>query len=73
MVSNPPLPTLPLVVPSLPSTLTDNAITYLEPPFLLAQSTEFEVGEIFCVDASIDGDDLCLESDDTFSEVHDLN
>jgi len=34
---------------------------------------EFEIGEIFCVDASIDGDDLCLESDNAFSEVHDLD
>ena len=72
-VLDPPLTTSPLVAPSLPSTLKDNAMTYLDPPFPLAQSTEFEVSEIFCVDASIDGDDLCLESDDTFSEVHDLD
>ena len=72
-VLDPPLTTSPLVAPSLPSTLKDNTMTYLDPPFPLAQSTEFEVGEIFCVDASIDGDDLCLESDDTFSEVHDLD
>ena len=48
-------------------------MTYLDPPFPLAQSTEFEMGAIFCVDARIDGDDFCLESDDAFSEMHDLD
>ena len=39
-----PLTTLPLVAPSLPSTLRDNTplhMTYPDPPFPLAQSMEF--------------------------------
>ena len=51
MVLDPPLPNLPLVAPSLPSTLRDNTMTYPDPPLPLAQSTKFEVDETFSVDA----------------------
>jgi len=34
---------------------------------------EFEGGETFCVDASVNEDDMCCESDDAFIEVHDLD
>jgi len=75
-VHDPPLTTLSLVTPSLPSTLRDNTplyTTYLDPPFPLAQLTEFEGAATCCVDASVNEDDMCCKSDDAFIEVHDLD
>ena len=37
----------------------------------LAQSTELKVGGTFSVNASVDEDDICYESDNVFIEVHD--
>ena len=34
---------------------------------------EFEGGEIFCVDASVNEDDMCCKLDDACIEVHDLD
>jgi len=71
-----PLTTLPLVAPSPPSILKDYTplcTTYPGLPFPLTQSMEFEIGEIFCVDANVNKDDICCASDDAFIEVHDLN
>ena len=75
-VLDPPLTTLPLVAPSPAGILRDYTLlcmTYPNPPFPFAQSTEFKVGEIFCVDASVNEDDICCTSDDAFIEVHDLD
>ena len=61
-VLDPPLATLPLVAPSSPSTLRDNTTFNMllpDPPFPLAQPTEFKVGETFSVNA----DDICFASD----------
>jgi len=44
-------------------------MTFPDLPFPLAQSTEFEIGEIFGVGANVDDDDICFESDDGFIEV----
>ena len=71
-VCNPPLTTPSLIAPSSPSTLRDNIafiMTFPDPPFLLAQSTEFEVGETF----SINEDDTCYESNNVFIEVHEFD
>jgi len=71
-----PLTTLPPVTPFLPNTLRDNTslhTTYPNPPFPLAQSIEFKGGETFCVDASVNEDDMCCELDNAFIEVHDLD
>ena len=51
---DPPLTTPSLVVPSLPSSLSNNTtfnMTLLDPPLPLTQSTEFEVGETFSINA----------------------
>jgi len=60
------LTTPSLVALSSPSTLRDNAVfimTLLDPPFPLAKSTEFEVGETFSINARVDEDDTCYELD----------
>ena len=44
-------------------------MTLPDPPFPLAQSTEFEVGATFIVNASVDVDDACCDSDSIFIEV----
>ena len=46
-------------------------MTLLDPPLPLAQSTEFEVVETFSVNANVDEDDICYESDNVFIKVHD--
>jgi len=76
VVLDPPFLTPSLVGPSSPSTLRDNTafnMTLLDPPLPLAQSTEFEVGETFIVNASVDVDDTYYESYHTFTEVHDFD
>jgi len=42
-----------------------------DPPFPLAQSTEFEVGETFTVNASVDEDDDCYDSNSVSIKVYD--
>jgi len=44
-----------------------------DPPFPLAQLTEFEIGETFGVGASVDEYKICCELEDVFIEVDDLN
>jgi len=76
VVLDPSLDTLPLVDPSSPSTLRDNTTFNMllpDPPLPLAQSTEFEVGETFTVNASIDEDDACYDSDSVPIEVSDYD
>ena len=46
-------------------------MTLSDPPLPLTQLTEFEVGETFSVNASVDENDICYESDNVFIEVHD--
>jgi len=46
-------------------------MTLPDTPFPLAQSTEFEVGATFIVNASVDADDACYDSDSLFIEVPD--
>ena len=63
-ILDPPFATLPLVAPSSPSTLRENTTFNMllpDPPFPLAQSMEFEVGETFTVNASVDEDDACYD------------
>jgi len=71
---DPSLVTLPLVAPSSPYTLRENTMFNMllpDPPFPLAQLTEFEVGEAFTVNASVDEDDDCYDSDSVSIEVYD--
>ena len=75
-VLDPSLATPSLVAPPLPSTLRDNAMfnmTLPDPPLPLAQSAEFEVDETFIVNASVDEDDICYDSDNVLIEVHDFD
>ena len=44
-----------------------------DPPLPLAQSTEFDVGETFTVNASVDEDDACYDSDNGSIEVRDYD
>jgi len=44
-----------------------------DPSLPLAQSIKFEVGEIFSVNASVDEDYICYESDNVFIKVHDFD
>jgi len=44
-----------------------------DPPFPLAQSTEFGVGETLTVNASVDEDDACYDSDSVSIEVRDYD
>jgi len=63
VVLDPSLATLPLVAPSSLSTLRDNTMFNIflpDPPLPLAQSTEFEVGETFTVNATVDEDDAVM-------------
>ena len=46
-------------------------MTFLDPPFPLTQSTEFEVGEILGINTGVNEDDTCNESVHTFIEVYD--
>jgi len=46
-------------------------MTLLDPPLLLAQSTEFKVGETVSVNSSVDEDDICYELENVFIKVHD--
>ena len=55
---------------------TDNTaviIIFSDPPFYLAKLTEFEAGETLGISASVDTNDSCHESGDTFIEVHDFD
>jgi len=64
VVLDPSLTTPSLVAPSSPNTLRDNTtfnMTLPDAPLPLAQSTEFEVGETFSVNTSVDEDDICYE------------
>jgi len=73
-VLDPSLTVPSLVAPPLPSPLRDNTtfnMTLPDLPFSLAQSMEFEVGETFIVNASVDEDDVCHDSDNDLIEVHD--
>jgi len=75
-VLNPLLTTPSVVTASSPSTLRDNTVftmTFPDPPFPLAQLTEFEVGDTLGISASVDVDDTCFESGDTFIEVNDFD
>ena len=75
-VLDPPITTLPLVPSSALSTLRGNirfTMTFPDPPFPLAQSIEFKIGGIFGVEGSVDEDDICCESGDIFTKVHDPN
>ena len=42
-------------------------------PLPLAQSTKFAVGETCTVNASVDEDDICYDSDNVFIKVHDFD
>ena len=46
-------------------------MTLPDSPLPLTSSTEFEVGETFTVNASVDEDDVCYDSDNDLIEVHD--
>jgi len=75
-VLDPPLTTSSIVAPSFPSTFKSNTtliMTFFDPPFSLAQSTEYEVGETLAISASVGEDDTCYESDNAFIEVHDFD
>jgi len=75
-VVDPSLTTPSLVAPPSPSTLRGNTtfnMTLPAPPLPLAQSTEFEVGETFTVNAGVDEDDVCYDSDNILIEVHDFD
>jgi len=48
-------------------------MTLPDPPPPLAQSTDFEIGETFIINASLDEDDICYESDNVFIKVHDFD
>jgi len=48
-------------------------MTLSDPPLPLTQLTEFEVGETFSVNASVDENDICDESDNVFIKVHDFS
>jgi len=70
------LTTQSLVVPSSPSILRDNTtfiMIFFDPTLPLTQSTKFEVGETFSIDASVDEDDTCYKVDNSFIERHDFN
>ena len=72
-VLDPSLTTPSLVAPPLPSTLRDHTtfnMTLPDPPLPLAPSTGFEVGKTFTVNASVDEDDVCYDSDNDLIEVH---
>jgi len=72
-VLDPLLTTLPLVAPSLTRTSRDNnafVMTFSDPPFLLAQSIEFEVTETLGIIVSDDEDDTCCYLGDNFIEMH---
>jgi len=67
------LATVPLVAPSSPYTLKDNTTFNMllpDSPLSSAQSTEFEGGTTFTVNASVDEDDACSDSDSVSIEVH---
>jgi len=73
---NPPLTTPTLITPSSPSTFRDNAMfnmNMLDLHLSLTQLTEFEVGETFSVNTSVDEDDISYESDNVFLEGHDFD
>jgi len=73
-VLDPPLTTLSLLFSPSPSTFRDNTtfnMTLSDPPLPLAQSTEFEMGETFIINANVDEDDVCYDSDSLFIEVRD--
>jgi len=75
-ILDPSLVTLSLVAPSSPYSLRDNTTFNMllpDPPLPLAQSTEFEVGETFTVNASVDEDDACYDSDSVSIEVRDYD
>ena len=42
-----------------------------DPPLPLAHSMEFKVGDTFTINASVDEDDACYDSDSVSIEVHD--
>jgi len=48
-------------------------MTFSDLPFPLAQSTEFEVGEILGINTSVNEDDTSYDSNHTFIEVHNFN
>jgi len=76
VVLDPLLSTPSLVAPSSPNTFRDNTMlimTFPAPPFPLAQSIKFEVGETLGIHISVDEDDTCYESDHTFIKVHDFD
>jgi len=71
-ILDPFLTTPSLVASSSPSTLRDNTIfnmTLPDQPLPLALSTDFKVGEIFSVNASVDEDNIYYESGSVFIEV----
>jgi len=75
-IFDPSLVSLPLVAPSSPCILRDNTTFNMllpDPPLPLAQSTEFEVGEIFIVNASVNENDACYDSGSVSIEVRDYD
>jgi len=46
-------------------------MTFPDPPLPFAPSTEFELGETLSVNASVDEDDSCFDSNNVLIEVHD--
>ena len=61
VVLDPYLTTASLVAPHSPNTLGDNTtfnMTLPDPPLPLGQLTEFNVGESFSVNTSLDEDDM---------------
>jgi len=48
-------------------------MTFSDPPFPLAQLTEFEVGETLGINTSVDEDDTYYKSNHAFIEVHDFH
>ena len=76
VVLDSPLTTPCLVTPSAHSTLRDNpalVMTFLNPPFPVAQLMEFQVGETLGISASVVMNDTCYEPGDTFNIVHDFD
>jgi len=73
-VLDPPLAALLLVAPSSLSTLRGHTafdMTFPDPPLPLAPLTEFELGETLSVNASIDEDASCFDSNIVLIEVDD--
>jgi len=75
-VLDPSLTAQSLVASPSPSILRDNIAFNMalpDPPLPLPHSMKFEIGETFTVNASVDEDDVCYDSENVLIEVHDFD